>query len=99
VDSSNYDPTPAWSAGNQMVALNYQTSSVPMHLNHGKFRENGGCGYVLKPPYMLSNAAPSNGIKLTVNVLSAHQLPKPQKTTTIGEKIQIFDFILFATMI
>lgn len=25
VDSSNYDPTPMWNAGSQLVALNYQT--------------------------------------------------------------------------
>jgi Ca2+-binding EF-hand superfamily protein len=85
VDSSNYDPAPAWAAGNQIVALNHQTSSVPMHLNRGKFRENGNCGYILKPPYMLTPDEPmSGGIRLTINVLSANQLPKPKKSTTAG---------------
>ena len=23
-----------------------------MHLNQGKFRQNGGCGYILKPKFM-----------------------------------------------
>jgi hypothetical protein len=27
-----------------------------MHLNHGKFRDNGGCGYVLKPEYLLTSS-------------------------------------------
>jgi hypothetical protein len=27
-----------------------------MHLNHGKFRDNGGCGYVLKPEYLLTGS-------------------------------------------
>lgn len=49
-DSSNYNPVPYWTVGCQMVALNYQTPGLPMQLNLGKFRDNGGCGYVLKPP-------------------------------------------------
>jgi len=32
-----------------IVALNYQTTSEAMDLNDGKFRQNGGCGYILKP--------------------------------------------------
>ena len=32
-----------------LVALNYQTSTLPMQLNQGLFQDNGGCGYVLKP--------------------------------------------------
>ena len=34
------------------VALNYQTPGIMMNLNTGKFLENGGCGYVLKPAVM-----------------------------------------------
>ncbi|CAN0057558.1 unnamed protein product, partial [Laminaria digitata] len=49
VDSSNYDPVPSWNVGSQIVALNYQTPGVSMRLNDGKFRDNGGCGYLLKP--------------------------------------------------
>ena len=51
IDSSNLDPLPFWAAGAQMVALNFQRpDSLPMQLNAGLFRSNGGCGYVLKPP-------------------------------------------------
>jgi hypothetical protein len=50
VDSSNYNPTVAWSVGCQLVALNFQTSDAPLILNDGRFRQNLGCGYVLKPP-------------------------------------------------
>jgi hypothetical protein len=49
VGSSNYDPTPGWNAGCQIVALNYQTAAQPMWLNLARFRLNRGCGYVLKP--------------------------------------------------
>ncbi|XP_015761083.1 PREDICTED: inactive phospholipase C-like protein 1 [Acropora digitifera] len=52
VDSSNYNPQEMWNCGCQMVALNYQTPGVMMNLNTGKFLENGGCGYVLKPAVM-----------------------------------------------
>ena len=34
------------------MALNYQTPGLMMNLNDGKFLENGGCGYVLKPSVM-----------------------------------------------
>jgi len=54
VDSSNYDPTLYWSAGCQVVALNYQTAATPMYMNEGMFTQNGGCGYVLKPKMMLA---------------------------------------------
>jgi hypothetical protein len=49
VDSSNYNPVPAWNSGCQIVALNFQTHSLPLWLNQGRFMDNGGCGYVLKP--------------------------------------------------
>ena len=32
-----------------MVALNYQTEDVPMHINKAMFEENNSCGYVRKP--------------------------------------------------
>jgi hypothetical protein len=47
--SSNFNPVPFWAAGVQMAALNYQTNDVPLRLNSALFRQNGRCGYVLKP--------------------------------------------------
>lgn len=92
VDSSNLDPCPPWAAGNQLVALNYQTPCVQMHLNDSKFRENGGCGYVLKPFYMLNPVMPKSGFRLVVNVISAQRLPKPEGETK-GE-VEYFDICL-----
>ena len=43
-DSSNFLPQIFWNAGCQMVALNFQTSDLPMQLNQGKFEYNGSCG-------------------------------------------------------
>lgn len=39
VDSSNYNPVPAWSVGCQLVALNFQTTDTPLILNDGLFRQ------------------------------------------------------------
>jgi len=52
LNSSNYNPAALWDAGVQMTALNYQTFDTGMHLNNAMFAANGGCGYVLKPPYL-----------------------------------------------
>ncbi|XP_031560507.1 1-phosphatidylinositol 4,5-bisphosphate phosphodiesterase gamma-1-like isoform X2 [Actinia tenebrosa] len=49
IDSSNYDPVMMWNCGVQLCALNYQTPDRAMQLNHGRFLDNGRCGYVLMP--------------------------------------------------
>ena len=79
-DSSNFDPNVAWAVGAQLAALNYATDDKYKRLNDGKFRQNGSCGYVLKPEYMWK--APPHGflqvpIRLTIHVISGQQLPKP----------------------
>ena len=33
-----------WNVGCQMVALNFQTSDMPMQVNYAKFEMNGGTG-------------------------------------------------------
>lgn len=52
VDSSNFNPIPLWNSGSQMLALNFQTPDKAMQLNQAKFRDNGNCGYILKPDFM-----------------------------------------------
>ncbi|XP_067908704.1 1-phosphatidylinositol 4,5-bisphosphate phosphodiesterase epsilon-1-like [Heterodontus francisci] len=52
IDSSNPSPLMFWLHGIQLVALNYQTDDLPMHLNAAMFEANGGCGYVLKSPVL-----------------------------------------------
>ena len=51
--SANYLPVTHWSAGAQMVALNYQTAGPSIHLNAALFRDNGRVGFVLKPPLLI----------------------------------------------
>lgn len=83
LDSSNYNPVPLWNAGCQMVALNYQTPDKAMQLNQGKFRQNGGCGYVLRPEFMfkpseeeLALGAASDPIIISLIILGARHLSK-----------------------
>uniref|UniRef100_A0A8C8DCF4 Phosphoinositide phospholipase C n=1 Tax=Oryzias sinensis TaxID=183150 RepID=A0A8C8DCF4_9TELE len=89
LQSSNYNPQQMWNAGCQIVALNFQTPGEQMDLNQGRFLQNGLCGYVLKPPFMCkpdSTFNPENvgggpghrPIFLTIRVISAQQLPKPE---------------------
>ncbi|XP_065898548.1 uncharacterized protein [Dysidea avara] len=97
VDSSNYDPIPMWNAGIHMVALNIQTPDDCMFLNQGKFRQNGGCGYILKPKVMRNLSAdgytPSideplktvTPINLEITLLSGQNFVLPNKKTTSME--------------
>lgn len=90
VDSSNYDPQPAWNCGSQIVALNYQTPDRAMQLNQGKFKQNGRCGVILKPACLRNVGSGFNpndvatippdvkAKKLTITVISGQQLPKPE---------------------
>ncbi|XP_033208477.1 1-phosphatidylinositol 4,5-bisphosphate phosphodiesterase gamma-1 isoform X2 [Belonocnema kinseyi] len=89
-DSSNYNPVPMWNSGSQLVALNYQTGDKPMQLNHAKFRENGNCGYLLKPdfmfkddfnPYEKSNLSQEEAIKISIKIIGARHLSKPRRGT------------------
>ncbi|XP_060884167.1 1-phosphatidylinositol 4,5-bisphosphate phosphodiesterase delta-3-A-like [Labrus mixtus] len=89
LQSSNYNPQEMWNGGCQIVALNFQTPGEQMDLNHGRFLQNGQCGFTLKPPFMCQpdttfnpeNVGGGPGhrpLVLTVKVISAQQLPKPE---------------------
>ncbi|XP_007957714.1 1-phosphatidylinositol 4,5-bisphosphate phosphodiesterase delta-4 [Orycteropus afer afer] len=84
-DSSNYNPQELWNAGCQMVAMNVQTAGLEMDVCDGFFRQNGGCGYVLKPDFLRdtqSSFHPERPISpfktqtLLIQVISGQQLPK-----------------------
>ncbi|KAM3859435.1 1-phosphatidylinositol 4,5-bisphosphate phosphodiesterase delta-3-A-like [Diretmus argenteus] len=89
LQSSNFNPQEMWNGGCQIVALNFQTHGEQMDLNQGRFLSNGLCGYSLKPPFMCQpdttfnpeNVGGGPGhrpVLLTVRVISAQQLPKPE---------------------
>eukprot|EP00127_Corallochytrium_limacisporum_P000492 Clim_evm21s14 gene=Clim_evmTU21s14 len=95
VDSSNYNPVAAWASGCQIVALNFQTDDEPMQINRGKFLDNGGCGYVLKPKYMrepgFHTFDPRKPGKekqtLRIHLISGQRIPKVAGTTAGKDKI------------
>lgn len=83
-----------------MVALNFQTQDAFLRLNDGRFRENGNCGYVLKPSSLMvvrdGGMNVSVPLKLSIRVLSGSCLPKP-KGSRQGDcidpyvKVAVFD--------
>ena len=93
-DSSNQDPAHAWNFGVQMAALNYQNNDDMMAMCHGKFLDNGGCGYVRKPDYLIhaehtafnpwdpSNAQLAPRETLIITVVSAQFLSPPNSKTS-----------------
>ncbi|XP_042559637.1 1-phosphatidylinositol 4,5-bisphosphate phosphodiesterase delta-1b isoform X2 [Clupea harengus] len=101
-DSSNYNPVPLWNSGCQIVALNFQTQSLEMDVNQGRFLPNGQSGYILKPAYLRDRASEFDPITLTrggwlqhktfhVMVISAQQLPKvnPKKTSIVDPLVRV----------
>jgi len=80
---SNFDPVFAWSLGCQMVAMNFFSSDENMLVADGRFRQNGSCGYVLKPEHLLASKSPSAETKETwsFTVLGAFNLPKVGRKT------------------
>jgi len=96
LDSSNYNPMISWFAGSQLVALNFQIPDEHMRLNDGRFRENGGCGYVPKPQSLnTDNPQPSQVLTIKIKVLGGSCLPKAKGKKT-GERIDPYvDLCLF----
>lgn len=89
IDSSNYNPVVAWSSGCQLVALNFQSDDPPMTINDGLFLQNGGCGYVHKPPsvFPADRQFVSGRRTLRIKVLSGSCLPKPYGESVGESKI------------
>ncbi|KAK0417312.1 hypothetical protein QR680_012940 [Steinernema hermaphroditum] len=96
VDSSNLNPQEFWNFGVNLVALNYQTPGLMMDLQEGKFADNGGCGYVLKPTIMredlftLGDKLPFAPQILHLRILSAQQLPRPRGSSAKGDSADPF---------
>lgn len=58
------------------MALNFQSLGLPMDLNNGRFQDNGGCGYVLKPLFLRVNQWGFNPNSYLHNLKPAHLLLK-----------------------
>ncbi|PNI98282.1 PLCZ1 isoform 18, partial [Pan troglodytes] len=80
-------------------ALNFQTPGLPMDLQNGKFLDNGGSGYILKPHFLRESKSyfnPSNikegmPITLTIRLISGIQLPLTHSSSNKGyRRIPLF---------
>ncbi|OCF55510.1 phosphatidylinositol phospholipase C, delta [Kwoniella mangroviensis CBS 10435] len=72
--SSNYDPTVAWSAGCQLVALNWQTLDEATLLNHAMFHASNG--YVLKPLALRQKVQEiPTRYRIKIQVISGQRMP------------------------
>ncbi|KAL1775653.1 1-phosphatidylinositol 4,5-bisphosphate phosphodiesterase zeta-1 isoform X2 [Sigmodon hispidus] len=81
-DSSNFNPQEFWNVGCQMVAMNFQTPGLPMDLQNGKFLDNGGSGYLLKPDFLRDTTLSFNPRNL--RVIEGCKLPTQLPTQLIS---------------
>ncbi|XP_077108246.1 inactive phospholipase C-like protein 2 [Ranitomeya variabilis] len=104
IDSSNMNPQDFWKCGCQIVAMNYQTPGLMMDLNTGWFRQNGNCGYVLRPSimreevsYFSANAKDSlPGVSaqlLHLKIISGQNLPKPKGSGAKGDVVEPYVYV------
>ncbi|KAM4573045.1 1-phosphatidylinositol 4,5-bisphosphate phosphodiesterase zeta-1-like [Odontesthes bonariensis] len=96
--SSNYNPQEFWNVGSQLVALNFQSLGLPMDLNDGRFQDNGGCGYVLKPVVLMSSersfdpSCSQHRLKpthLLLKVISGSNLPVPRSGKALDPFVRV----------
>ncbi|TRY92945.1 hypothetical protein DNTS_009837 [Danionella cerebrum] len=104
IDSSNMNPQDFWKCGCQVVAMNYQTPGLMMDLNIGWFRQNGNCGYVLRPAimreevsYFSANTKDSvPGVSpqlLHIKIISGQNLPKPKGSGAKGDVVDPYVYV------
>ncbi|XP_029991633.1 1-phosphatidylinositol 4,5-bisphosphate phosphodiesterase zeta-1-like [Sphaeramia orbicularis] len=96
--SSNYNPQEFWNVGSQLVALNFQSLGLPMDLYDGRFQDNGGCGYVLKPDVLTSTQRRfdpgciqprQRHTHLLLKVISGSNLPSPRTTKALDLFVRV----------
>ncbi|XP_067843900.1 inactive phospholipase C-like protein 1 [Heptranchias perlo] len=104
LDSSNLNPQEFWNCGCQVVAMNYQTPGPMLDLNIGWFRQNGCCGYVLRPAIMRDEvsyfSAYTKGMVpgvspqvLHIKIISGQIFPKPKGSGTKGDVIDPYVYV------
>ncbi|XP_077600255.1 inactive phospholipase C-like protein 2 [Stigmatopora nigra] len=104
VDSSNMNPQDLWKCGCQIVSMNFQTAGLMMDLNAAWFRQNGNCGYVLRPAIMRQEVSYFSadtrdtvpGVSpqlLHVKVISGQNLPKPKGSVAKGDAVDPYVYV------
>ncbi|XP_026529357.1 inactive phospholipase C-like protein 2 [Notechis scutatus] len=104
IDSSNMNPQDFWKCGCQIVAMNFQTPGLMMDLNIGWFRQNGNCGYVLRPAIMreevsffsanTKDSVPGVSPQLLhVKIISGQNFPKPKGSGAKGDIVDPYVYV------
>ncbi|CAG5890801.1 unnamed protein product [Menidia menidia] len=104
IDSSNMNPQDLWKCGCQIVSMNFQTAGLMMDLNTAWFRQNGSCGYVLRPAIMREEVSYFSadtmdtvpGVSpqlLHVKVISGQNLPKPRGSGAKGDVVDPYVYV------
>uniref|UniRef100_A0A668AAD6 Phosphoinositide phospholipase C n=1 Tax=Myripristis murdjan TaxID=586833 RepID=A0A668AAD6_9TELE len=104
IDSSNMNPQDLWKCGCQIVAMNYQTAGLMMDLNTAWFRQNGNCGYVLRPAIMRQEVSYFSadtrdtvpGVSpqlLHIKVISGQNLPRPRGSGAKGDVVDPYVYV------
>ncbi|XP_041057316.1 inactive phospholipase C-like protein 1 [Carcharodon carcharias] len=104
LESSNLNPQEFWNCGCQIVTINYQTPGPMLDLNIGWFRQNGCCGYVLRPAIMRDEVSYFNAYTkgivpgalpqvLHIKIISGQMFPKPKGSGTKGDVIDPYVYV------
>lgn len=104
IDSSNLHPQEFWNCGCQLVAINCQIPGPTTALNIGWFRQNGCCGYILRPAIMREElsyfSAYTEGVfpgispqVLHIKLISGQNFPKPRGSGTKGDVVDPYVFV------
>ncbi|KAM6904023.1 inactive phospholipase C-like protein 2 [Lycodopsis pacificus] len=104
IDSSNMNPQDLWKYGCQIVSMNFQTAGLMMDLHIAWFRQNGNCGYVLRPAIMRQEVSYFSadtrdtvpGVSpqlLHVKVISGQHLPKPRGAGAKGDVVDPYVYV------
>ncbi|OCT75844.1 inactive phospholipase C-like protein 2 [Xenopus laevis] len=104
IDSSNMNPQDFWKCGCQIVAMNYQTPGLMMDLNIGWFRQNGNCGYVMRPSIMreevsffsanTKDSVPGVSPQLLhIKIISGQHFPKPKGSGAKGDVVDPYVYV------
>ncbi|XP_047461253.1 inactive phospholipase C-like protein 2 isoform X2 [Mugil cephalus] len=104
IDSSNMNPQDLWKCGCQIVSMNFQTAGLMMDLNTAWFRQNGNCGYILRPAIMRQEVSYFSadtrdtvpGVSpqlLHVKVISGQNLPKPRGSGAKGDVVDPYVYV------
>ncbi|KAG8236623.1 hypothetical protein J437_LFUL016455 [Ladona fulva] len=69
------------------IALNYQSGDKSTFYNDAKFKQNGNCGYVLKPGFLRNPVKDLEDLKrfwknwlLNIRIISGQYIPKPDQS-------------------